>query len=89
MADSPLLSGVAVRNDRLATLKVLRRRLAAELDECRSARDVSSLSQRLMDVLAQIEVIEREKPEMGGTVRDEVARKRSERASPSKAPGRT
>jgi hypothetical protein len=47
---------------RLATLKALRDRLASDLDLCASARDVASLSQRLMDVLVQID-------ELGGGVK--------------------
>lgn len=46
----------AVRTDlRHTALVALRDRLAVDIDACQSARDVSSLSQRLMDVLAQIE----------------------------------
>lgn len=46
---------------RLTLLRALRERLARDLDECQSMRDVASLSQRLMDVAAQID-------ELGGGV---------------------
>lgn len=52
---SMTLGKTAADGDRLATLQVLRDRLAADLDECHSARDVASLAQRLMDVLTQID----------------------------------
>ncbi|MCW2957142.1 MAG: hypothetical protein JWO69_2011 [Thermoleophilia bacterium] len=42
---------------RLTALKAIRDRLAADLDDCDSKRDVSSLAQRLMDVLEQIDAL--------------------------------
>lgn len=42
------------RKGRLDGLRALRDKLAGELDECESSRDVASLSLRLMDVLEQI-----------------------------------
>jgi hypothetical protein len=56
----PLVSA-AVSGSRLTALRALRDRLAADLDETDSKRDVASLSQRLMDVLEQID-------ELGGGV---------------------
>lgn len=47
---------------RLTALRALRDSLAADLDTCTSLRDKASLSQRFMDVLAQID-------ELGGGVR--------------------
>jgi len=82
MPDS--LATTAEAGDRLATLKALRDRLAAEIDECESKRDTAALSQRLMDVLEQIDTAEKAQPEKKGTPRDEVARKRRERASTSR-----
>lgn len=49
------IRSAAATGERTRALVALRDRLAADLDECRSARDVSSLAQRLMDVLAQID----------------------------------
>ena len=43
---------------RLAGLVALRDRLARELDECESARDVAALANRFTDVLAQIEELD-------------------------------
>lgn len=51
------LAATAANGDRLATLEALRDRLATEIDTCDSKRDVAALSQRLMDVLAQIEML--------------------------------
>lgn len=49
------LADVAARGDRLETLRALRDRLAREIDLTASARDVAALSNRLTDVLEQIE----------------------------------
>ncbi|PIJ37091.1 hypothetical protein BMW24_003525 [Mycobacterium heckeshornense] len=56
-------------------MRALRDKLAAEIDGCESSRDVAALSARLMDVLAQIDAVE--KPRI--SKRDELARKRAER----------
>lgn len=55
------LTTAAATGSRLTALKALRDSLAADLDTCGSLRDKSSLSQRFMDVLAQID-------ELGGGV---------------------
>jgi len=81
--------GESARNgDRLATLRVLRDRLAVEIDGSASSRDVAALSQRLMDVLSQIDVIERAQPDAKGTPLDEVAKRRSQRKAASTNQGR-
>ena len=80
------LSEVAAGGDRLVTLRALRDRLALDLDGCESKRDVASLSQRLMDVLEQIEAAEKAQPETKGTALDEIARRRSERAKGKPGP---
>lgn len=49
------LATVAPRGVRLETLRTLRDRLAKDLDETRSARDVAALAKQLSDVLLQIE----------------------------------
>ena len=83
------IAATAAKGDALATLRALRDRLADELDTCESARDVAALSQRLMDVLAQIDTLEKARPEAKGTVRDDIAKRRAQRAAASKAPRRT
>lgn len=69
------LSGVVVDGDRVKSLEALRDRLATEIDKTGSARDVAALSQRLMDVLEQIDKLT--PGESGGTVLDELAKRRS------------
>lgn len=73
----------AASEGRLAGLVALRDRLAAEIDQCDSSRDVAALSIRFMDVLAQVEELQ------GGPVAgagvpvsplDELRRKRAERS---------
>lgn len=73
------LSETVAAGDRLKSLQALRDRLASQIDGTDSSRDVAALSQRLMDVLAQIDEVVKAQPESKGTVRDEVARKRAER----------
>jgi hypothetical protein len=51
------LEATARGGDRLATLRALRDRLAKEIDETRSARDVAALSRQLTEVLAEIEAL--------------------------------
>ena len=45
----------SVGSGRLAGLTALRDRLASEIDQCDSSRDVAALSIRFMDVLKQID----------------------------------
>ncbi len=52
------LAEVAADGDRRNTLRVLRDRLAEQIDTTASARDVAALSRQLTDVLSQIEAIE-------------------------------
>jgi hypothetical protein len=66
--------------DRLEALRELRRQLAQAIDECSSGRDLAALARRYMDVLAQIERIEQARQAPRSSVRDEIARKRAERA---------
>lgn len=83
MSDSGALSGAAGSGDRLTALRALRDRLAMDLDVCDSARDVAALSQRLMDVLAQIETIEKAQPAEKGTPLDELNARRRARGAVS------
>ena len=69
------VASAAESGDTLAALKALRNRLARDLDECRSRRDVAALSARLADTLARIEAW---KPDRT-SVRDELAKKRAAR----------
>lgn len=55
MADPHPIADVAEAGNRGNTLRTLRDRIAYQLDETSSARDVASLSKRLMEVLAQID----------------------------------
>ena len=48
---------VAPKGNELETLKVLRDRLAATIDETDSARDVAALSRQMTDVLERIEEV--------------------------------
>ncbi len=73
------LAAVAATGDYLATLESLRGRVARQIDETDSARDVASLSQRMLDVTAAIEAAKRAKPKQKGTPLDELAKRRSVR----------
>lgn len=70
------LAVVVAAGDRVKSLRALRDRLAADIDDCGSLRDLASLSQRLMDVLAQIEACETARPEAEGTALDELSSRR-------------
>jgi len=82
------LLSAATSGVRLSVLVALRDRLAADLDACGSARDVAALSQRLMDVLVQVEVIEAAAPKKKVTALDELANRRKAvgRANPKVQP---
>lgn len=84
------LSEAAATGDRITALRALRERLAADLDECTSMRDVASLSQRLMDVLAQIDElgggVKVEAPKTGLSRFEEKLRERSAASSGSRRP---
>ena len=86
-----LLVEAVVGDDRLRVLRALRDRLAVDLDGCRSLRDVASLSQRLMDVLVQIEALtgaaSAGKPERG-TGLSEFEARLAERQSGAAGAGR-
>jgi hypothetical protein len=77
------LEDVSSGGDRLATLQVLRDRLAREIDGCGSLRDLAALSLRLEHVMEQI-------TNLGGGVESsieedtmsELARRRAARGVP-------
>lgn len=72
------LADVAVVGDRLATLTMLRDRLAAEIDLCDDQRLLPQLVLRLTDVLAQID----DMPSSGKvSAADEIAERRARRRS--------
>jgi hypothetical protein len=70
-----LVAPAAESGDTLAALAALRNRLAQQLDQTRSGRDVASLSRQLAAVLKQIEEVWRPRP----TKRDEIAARRAAR----------
>lgn len=77
------LADTAADGDRLATLQALRDRLASDLDECHSARDVASLAQRLMDVLTQIDGLTQPTSSKEATGLDEFTQRLAERDTPA------
>lgn len=52
------IAAIAAEGDRLATMRALRDRLAADLDDCASARDVAALSRQLSQSLEIIQALE-------------------------------
>lgn len=77
MSDAESLAGVAAQGNRMATLRALRDRLAAEIDTCPPARDLAALSRQLTLVLAEIGDV----PAEGGSFLDELERRRQDRIS--------
>ena len=86
MSDSGPLSAVVAGGRRLVSLRALRDRLAAEIDRTDSARDVAALSQRVMDVLEQIDAIEKAQPAQKGTPLDELKARRAGKAPSPRQP---
>lgn len=82
------LHEAAVSGDRLHTLRVLRDRLAEQIDETTSSRDVAALSLRLVDVLAEIEEIEKASAPAApkGSGLDEVSKRRAARSAGTARP---
>lgn len=76
----PLVESAA-SGDRLAALKDLRDLIARTITETDSARDVAALSRQLTDVLALIEVAEKDSPSAVVTPLDEMAKRRSARGA--------
>jgi hypothetical protein len=69
------VASAAESGDTLAALKALRDKLAREIDNCGSKRDLAPLSRQLATVLAQIEAWRPPR----ASVRDEIAAKRTKR----------
>ena len=73
---------------RLRTLETLRDKLAQEIDDCDSTRDLAALSRQLTLVLAEID--ELAEPEKKGDAVDEIAQRRAaRRSSPAKGSARS
>lgn len=53
------LTEAASSGDRRSALEALRDDLAAQLDDCGSKRDYAALSQRFMDVVKQLDELDR------------------------------
>lgn len=67
------IAEIAKSGDRLETLIALRDLLALRLQTSDSDRDISSMSRRLMQTIAEIEVLQKEKEaleESGGSLRE-------------------
>lgn len=69
------VASAAESGDTYAALKALRDKLAREIDNCGSKRDLAPLSRQLATVLAQIEAWRPPR----ASVRDEIAAKRAKR----------
>jgi hypothetical protein len=79
------LTQAAAGGDQRATLEALRNRLAADIDDCDSKRDLAALSKQMVDVLAAIA----ELPEGRETsAADEIAARRAARRPAPKRPAR-
>jgi hypothetical protein len=83
VAQHVLVASTAESGDTLAALKALRDRLAQDLDNCRSGRDVAALSARLTAVLLEINAWRPART----SVRDEIAAKRAKRRAAVAADG--
>jgi len=69
------VASAAESDDTLVALKALRDKLARDIDECRSKRDIASLSRQLSTVLDKIEAWKPSRTAM----RDQLAAKRAAR----------
>ena len=68
-----------LQDGRLETLKALRDRLARDIDQTTSKRDVASLALRLQSVLADIDGIEGGSANPASSPADEIAARRRAR----------
>lgn len=66
----------AESNDNKALLRALRERLADAIDNCESARDISSMSKQLMDVVKMLDGVDVPESQGKGTVLDELRARR-------------
>lgn len=72
------IAAIAAEGDRLATMRALRDRLAADLDDCASARDVAALSRQLSQALDIIDGLEAGR-KMARSPLDDLAARRAGR----------
>ena len=78
------LAVVVATQGRLQALEALRDLLAEQIQDTDSARDVAALSQRLMDVLEQVDSLASEQQKAGVvSAVDEIARRRVARTGAS------
>jgi hypothetical protein len=78
--ESQGLSATAASGVRLDTLRALRDRLAREIEECTSSRDVAALARQLVLVLEEIDSLAPpEQPK--GTVLDDLEAQRAKRGA--------
>lgn len=68
------LAATAATGDHAATLRALRDRLARQIDESDSGRDVAALAARLADVLDKLAALPAERK---GTALDELSQRRA------------
>ena len=68
-----------LQDGRLETLKALRDRLARDIDDCESKRDLASLALRLQSVLTDIDEIEGGSANPASSPADEIAERRRAR----------
>ena len=77
-----MIADAAASGDRLAALRALRDRLATEIDDCDSPRDLAALALRLTDVLTQIDAVPNtEQVSAADELADRRARRRSNSAN--------
>lgn len=81
MAETAETLPTAARSgDRLAALRCLRDRLADEIEQCESSRDVAALSRQLRDTLAEISALDADPVwTKEDQLADELARRRGDR----------
>lgn len=77
----PSLHEVVVGGVELESMRALRDRLASDIDQCDSMRDLASLAQRLTDVLKRISELEGKAPAVRSPL-DEIAERRKSRKKP-------
>lgn len=64
---------------RLDALKALRKKLATQIDECESGRDLAALAGRLQSVLAEIDEVAKATSAGPASPADDLAAKRAAR----------
>lgn len=77
----PSLHEVVVAGVELDSLRALRDRLASDIDQCDSLRDMAALSMRLQDVLKRVSELESKAPAERSAL-DEIAERRKARKKP-------